>query len=74
MRECPQCPAIWTQDEIDEQCCFACGYPHHTSQDDEDFEDFEDHECNLCGMVGDHNIGCPDNDSPFANLIREGFD
>jgi len=28
-RECPHCPAIWGQEEIDFQECGACGYPNN---------------------------------------------
>lgn len=36
---------------------------------------FEVSECNICmGENGDHDINCPENDSPFAMLLRDGFD
>ena len=29
LTECPNCNAIWSMEEIDEQYCGACGYPDH---------------------------------------------
>jgi ribosomal protein S27AE len=37
---CPNCNAIWSMEEIDEQYCGACGYP---DPDENDLEDiYED--------------------------------
>jgi hypothetical protein len=45
--------------------------------DDEDFYD-DYYECPSCGFNpkedSNHSIDCPDNDEPFALLMREGFD
>lgn len=40
--------------------------------EEEDHE--QDHECSICGKINDHELSCPDNHSPFANLIRDGYD
>lgn len=41
--------------------------------DDEDIIDqFE--QCNICGLTDDHAIGCPNNNSPFNELITNGYD
>ena len=34
----PNCNAIWGMEEIDEQCCYACGYPD-PDEDDLEFDD-----------------------------------
>jgi ribosomal protein S27AE len=36
---CPNCSAIWTMEEIDEQHCGACGWP---DEDNEDYGVFDD--------------------------------
>ena len=46
--ECPNCSAQWGMEEIDEQSCFACGYPNCDDADDADYEDFgEDDDDNV---------------------------
>ena len=45
--------------------CSKCG---------ETTEPIEEFECELCGFIDDHAIECPHNHSPFANLIRDGYD
>lgn len=31
--------------------------------------------CDICHMVnGEHDLHCPENESPYANLLRDGFD
>lgn len=44
---CPNCAAIWGSEEIDEQQCYACGYPNQC-EDDDDFDD-GDHEPDMNG-------------------------
>ncbi len=39
-QDCPNCPAIWGVDEMQEERCFACGYPDHEEEDDDD-EDYD---------------------------------
>lgn len=45
-------------------------------EDDEDDEhDERDYECPVCGGTSTgHGMGCPEDDSPFARLIRDGYD
>ena len=38
MLQCPNCNAIWSMEEIDEQYCGACGYPDCDEADDTMFE------------------------------------
>lgn len=38
-RECPNCPAIWGEEEIALQTCSACGFPDHEEEVDE-FDNF----------------------------------
>jgi Zn ribbon nucleic-acid-binding protein len=33
LTECPNCNAIWSMEEIDEQYCYACGYPDPNEDD-----------------------------------------
>lgn len=40
--ECPNCSAQWGIEEMDEQYCFACGYPNNEDDEDDDYEDYED--------------------------------
>ncbi len=51
----------------------------------EDFYDEEEEElyadqysyCDLCGRdltIEDHFLDCPNNDSPFARLLQDGYD
>lgn len=55
MKDCPNCPAIWSIDEIQENKCFACGYPDVEDEEDnwgyeDDAEwDVVDIRCYLCG-------------------------
>lgn len=55
--------------------CSKCG---ETTEPIEEFEVHEDYEeesqCDICGLTDDHSIECPNNNSPFANLVRDGFD
>jgi len=45
-----------------------------------DFEDEESdvieqfEQCNICGLTDDHSIGCTNNNSPFNELITNGYD
>lgn len=39
---------------------------------DEDYQ--EESQCNTCGLTDDHSIDCPNNNSPFSELIRNGYD
>jgi hypothetical protein len=41
MLQCPNCQAIWSMEEIDEQYCGACGYPD-CEEDTDDFYEEED--------------------------------
>jgi len=69
-KECPNCPAIWSSEEIEDQQCSACGYPNN----DEDNNDEMDYmPCNICGM-DKCAINCPNNESPYAELLRNGYD
>lgn len=38
-RECPNCPSIWDFNEIEDQQCSSCGYPHHQEDvwEDDDY-------------------------------------
>lgn len=46
------------------------GFP---DEDDEDWQESEQ-ECSACCMVGGRMRGCPEDYSPFAQLIRDGYD
>lgn len=35
---CPNCQAVWGFDEIEEESCFACGYPNNEEEDEDDFD------------------------------------
>lgn len=48
--------------------------PSEFEFDDENEDDHEQRQCDICGLTDDHSIDCPHDNSPFANLIREGFD
>lgn len=55
--------------------CSLCGAttePLSEFEPDEDYE--EESQCNVCGLTDDHSIECPNNNSPFAELIRNGYD
>lgn len=43
---------------------------------DEDEEDWQEPEqqCSACCMVGGHMRGCPEDESPYAQLLRDGYD
>jgi Zn ribbon nucleic-acid-binding protein len=45
MLQCPNCQAIWSMEEIDEQYCGACGYPDCEEDGDyynqDEYEDIE---------------------------------
>jgi hypothetical protein len=34
--ECPNCHAVWTQEEIEDQICDACNFPDHEEEFDPD--------------------------------------
>ena len=55
--------------------CSKCGEttePLEEFEPDEEYE--EERECSICGLTDDHSLECPNNNSPFANLIRDGYD
>ncbi len=35
--QCPNCSAVWGMEEIDWQCCDACGYPLSMDTEYDDF-------------------------------------
>ena len=39
-------------------------------------EEFTDNpsQCDICGLTDDHSLECPNDNSPFANLLIDGFD
>jgi Zn ribbon nucleic-acid-binding protein len=39
---CPNCQAVWGMEEIEEQSCFACGYPD-PDEDDIEIDDSYDY-------------------------------
>lgn len=39
---------------------------------DEIIDQFE--QCNVCGLTDDHSMECPNNNSPFNELITNGYD
>ncbi len=43
---------------------------------DDDCDDNVDFTCNFCELSprGSHALNCPNNDSPFAQLVRDGYD
>jgi hypothetical protein len=43
---------------------------------DDEFDENVDFTCNFCELSprGSHAINCPNNDSPFAQLVRDGYD
>lgn len=48
-------------------------YDEHDPSEDDDIDSVS--QCPLCGGEDDeHALGCPENNDPFALLIREGFD
>mgnify|MGYP006921472211 CR=1 FL=1 len=54
--------------------CSKCGETTEPIEEFEPDESAEEIECELCGFIDDHAIECPHNHSPFANLIRDGYD
>jgi hypothetical protein len=57
--------------------CEGCGCSEFWDgeDDDDEWEEDPDPTCDACGYNhGNHMKGCPEDDSPFALLIRRGFD
>lgn len=58
--------------------CLICNIAIPDSEDfcDECFNEMEQRrECEFCSRpLNDHNINCPENESPFAQLIQKGYD
>ena len=68
--------------------CPTCGLKCHCGGDIDDLilsenyccehceeSDEDDWPCDFCGMDNDnHSNGCPNNHSPFNNLVTNGFD
>lgn len=75
--ECPHCGLTCRCNFDIDDICF--GEPDHfcthCDEDDEDFDDTYD-DCSFCGAMQhqDHAIGCPNNHSPFNDLITKGYD
>jgi Zn finger protein HypA/HybF involved in hydrogenase expression len=36
--QCPECTTAWSLDEMDEQICVHCGYPHARVDDADDYD------------------------------------
>ena len=58
--------------------CLVCNAAISDTEDfcDECFNDMEqERECEFCSCkLTDHSISCPENESPFSELVRNGFD
>lgn len=60
------------------ELCYDCQRPEcncicHERDEDNEYPDW--HECDICGGIdGDHALLCPENESPYANLVRDGYD
>lgn len=73
-------PPLYNADEVIEWMAKYLDYVQNKpleenifDSDDEDIIDqFE--QCNICGLTDDHAIGCPNNNSPFNELITNGYD
>lgn len=39
-----------------------------------EFDDIDDNTCDCCGCEDGHYRGCPEDNSPYALLCREGYD
>lgn len=46
------------------------GFP---DENEEDYYEPEP-ECHICGKVDGHHSGCPEDNSPYAQLLRDGYD
>lgn len=68
---CKQCKQKPTINHDADYCtdCFEAVFI-----DDDDNDDDTEQECNICGEIDGHRLGCPDDQSPFALLIRDGYD
>lgn len=54
--------------------CEKCGWIPELD-DEVYYQDTSESECATCGGIDDgHKPGCPDDDSPFARLMRDGYD
>ena len=58
--------------------CLVCSAAISDTEDfcDECFNDMEqERECQFCcRKLNGHSINCPENESPFSELLRSGFD
>lgn len=56
--------------------CEGCGCDDFDNWGDDDCEGpFDDDNCPACGYNnGNHMKGCPEDNSPFAELCRNGYD
>ena len=55
--------------------CSKCGETTEPLEEFEPDEEYEDEtQCDICGLTDDHSLECPNNNSPLANLIRDGYD
>jgi predicted nucleic acid-binding Zn ribbon protein len=58
--------------------CLVCSAAISDTEDfcDECFSDMEqERECQFCSRkLTDHSINCSENESPFSELVRNGFD
>ena len=56
-----------TEENIEDDICGNCGK--------EEMNCICFYECDLCHQLdGKHSINCPNDDSPFSLLIKEGYD
>jgi hypothetical protein len=61
------------QKEINDQVYLRLVQEHEEKHGSDDEDDW--FECTICGGEdGDHELWCPDNDSPYARLQRDGYD
>lgn len=69
IKQCPDCGAVWDNEEVEDQSCGACGYGANNSDDDQDDElpdefdlcEPEYYQCLGCQWSGVENPGpiCP---------------
>jgi len=66
MKDCPECGAVWTLEEIEDQYCGGCGWPNHDHRDENDFQCCAD--CDLPDACED--FGC----AIKNGVIKKPFD